>query len=78
MCDREDVKIDVSHKPDSKNMGKFYWQYMFTEISKDYPGFDRVKIIYFDHYYILEGVLVDGENPKFFKDRAQAPTFSPS
>ena len=48
MCEREDVKIDVSHKHDSVNMAKFWWQFMFKEIARDYPGYDKLHIVYFD------------------------------
>ena len=68
MCEREDIKIDVSHKPDSVNMAKFWWQWMFCEIAKDYPGYEKVHIVYFDDQYTLKGLLVDSSNPEFFQE----------
>ena len=68
MCEREDVKIDVSHKHDSVNMAKFWWQFMFKEIAKDYPGYDKLHIVYFDEQYTIKGILVDGHDPEFFKE----------
>tara|TARA_B100001057_G_C22831694_1_gene943623 strand:- start:2097 stop:2405 length:309 start_codon:yes stop_codon:yes gene_type:complete len=68
MCEREDIRIDVSDKPDSVNMAKFWWQFMFQKIAKDYPGYDKVHIVYFDEQYTLKGLLVDGDDPKFFEE----------
>ena len=63
MCEREDIRIDVSDKPDSVNMAKFWWKFMFQKIAKDYPGYDKVHIVYFDEQYTLKGLLVDGDDP---------------
>ena len=68
MCDNDDIKIDVSYKPDSINMAKFWWKWMFGEIAKDYPGYNKVHIVYFDEQYTLKGLLVDRDNPEFFKE----------
>ncbi len=68
MCEREDIRIDVSHKPDSINMAKFWWQWMFSEVAKDYPGYEKVHIVYFDEEYTLKGLLVDSNNPEFFEE----------
>lgn len=68
MCERQDIRIDVSNKPDSINMAKFWWKFMFQKIAKDYPGYDKVHIVYFDEQYTLKGLLVDGNDPKFFEE----------
>mgnify|MGYP001257325039 CR=1 FL=1 len=68
MCDNDDIKIDVSYKPDSINMAKFWWKWMFGEIAKDYPGYNKVKILYFEEEYTLKGLLVDGDNPEFLEE----------